>query len=174
MADGFLERLDRELVFEFFWRFSAFECALKRAGYLKKKAYAEADWEAFGVRLSGRFSGIQDQTFAAALELLDSATPRRQVVRGGMLGWEELTRGPKDTREAWTIRLMKTVRNNLFHGGKYPDGPIDEVERDDMLLRAALAVLKVCSELENEVHQHLRNAALEFATVEGRTPPVSR
>lgn len=84
IADGFLERVDRELVFEFFWQFSAFECALKRAGYLKKKAYAEADWEAFGIRLSGRFGGIQDQTFAAALEFLDSAYAQTT----GRSGWK--------------------------------------------------------------------------------------
>ena len=158
IAARFLARVDRELAFEFFWQFSAFECALKRAGYLRKdKEYADADWEAFGAKLSGKFGEIQDQTFTAALEFLELAPPRRQVVRDGRLGWKVLSRSPEDTRETWAIRLVKTIRNNLFHGGKYPDGPIEEVGRDAQLLRAARAVLEVCSELEKEVHRHLEN-----------------
>ena len=43
---------------------------------------------------------------------------------------------------------MKTVRNNLFHGGKYPYDPIRDVE----LLQSCLAVLMSWAEFIPEIH----------------------
>lgn len=43
--------------------------------------------------------------------------------------------------EQYVIELLKTVRNNLFHGGKYPDGPVEEIARNREILRASLVVL---------------------------------
>jgi hypothetical protein len=41
--------LDRDLVLDFFWKFSVFECALKRAGFLKtgRNNGAVPDWDRF-------------------------------------------------------------------------------------------------------------------------------
>jgi len=37
---------------------------------------------------------------------------------------------------------VRTVRNNLFHGGKFPDGVITDPLRDEQLIRDCLAFLK--------------------------------
>ena len=42
---------------------------------------------------------------------------------------------------------MRTVRNNVFHGGKFRDGMITDPLRDKQLIRDCLAVLKGLLEL---------------------------
>jgi hypothetical protein len=51
--------------------------------------------------------------------------------------------------EKWILRLVRTVRNNLFHGGKYPypDEPINQPARDRKVLSASLTVMEECLRL---------------------------
>jgi hypothetical protein len=85
-------------------------------------------------------------------------SPRRQVVRDGRVRWEDIAQHGASDAE-YTLRLLKTVRNNLFHGGKYPDGPIDEIARNREILRAALTILDGCYELHAGVRRRIDEAA---------------
>lgn len=147
------EALDRDLVLDFFWKFSVFECALKREGFLKtgRKNRAEPDWDRFGSEVRGRFALVAACGFAEAVTKLKLLAPRRQVVRDGRLCWDPIVQGPGEFEEAYVLRLLKTARNNLFHGGKYPDGPIAEIARNRDILRSALAILDGCYELHDGV-----------------------
>ena len=51
---------DDKLVFEFFATFSRFECALKRAGFVKRGPCGSAspDWEEFAKSLNGKLAAI--------------------------------------------------------------------------------------------------------------------
>jgi hypothetical protein len=153
--------LDRELVLGFFWKFSVFECALKREGFVQagRNDAAQPDWSGFGKLISGRFGEVRAKGFQAALRTLKEASPRRQVVRGGQLAWERVERQGAESEEEFVLRLVRTARNNLFHGGKYPDGPIEEVARDKAILRAALGVLEGCYELHPGVARWVKEAA---------------
>ena len=154
--------LDRELVFEFFWKFSVFECALKRRSFLAKgrDGVAEADWYNFGQAITGQFATVSTPGFPDAVKELVTLAPNRQVVRSGKrLGWEPVPRKPTDSEESYTLRLLKTVRNNLFHGGKYPDGSIEEIARNREILQAALAVLDACYELHDGIRSQIDEAA---------------
>lgn len=153
--------LDRDLVFDFFWKFSAFECALKREGFLRagRKNAAEPDWDCFGREIQGRFARVSDPGFKEAVKELVRLSPRRQVVRDGELQWDIVVRSEGESDEAFTLRLLKTARNNLFHGGKYPDGPIDEIARDRNVLRAALVILEGCYEIHAGVKRWVDEAA---------------
>jgi hypothetical protein len=155
------DALDRDLVLDFFWRFSVFECALKREGFLRasRNDAAEPDWPRFAESILGRFGEVRAAGFNEAVRTLTASSPRRQVVRDSRLVWEELTRQPNDCEEAFILRLVKTSRNNLFHGGKYPDGPVAEVARDRAILRAALKVLEGCYELHPGVARWAAEAA---------------
>jgi hypothetical protein len=42
---------------------------------------------------------------------------------------------------------VRTVRNNVFHGGKFPDGIVIDPLRDERLIRECLAFLKGLLEL---------------------------
>jgi len=90
---------------------------------------------------------------------LKEASPRRQVVRDRQLGWESITRRVNESDEEFVLRLVKTARNNLFHGGKYPDGPAEEIARDRAILQAGLRVLEGCRELHKGVAHWVREAA---------------
>ena len=56
-------------------------------------------------------------------------------------------------RAQQTLLMIRTVRNNLFHGGKYL--PVKEVEegRNEQLVSCSLIVLNFCIALNREV-QH--------------------
>jgi hypothetical protein len=153
--------LDRNLVLDFFWRFSVFECGLKREGFLHKgrDAAAEPDWQRFGQSIRGRFTELRANGFREAVRTLIAAAPRRQLVRDGHLGWTPLVRREGESEEEFVLRLVRAVRNNLFHGGKYRDGPIDEIARDKAILRAALTVLDGCYELHPGIASWMRRAA---------------
>lgn len=152
--------LDRELVLNFFWTFSVFECALKREGFLMSgwRDAVKPDWERFGKQIRGRFGEVRRDGFDSAVRTLLEASPRKQVVREGQLEWAPVDRRDGDSDEEYVLYLVKTVRNNLFHGGKYPDGSIKEVARDKKILEAALAVLRGCYELHPSIARRAREA----------------
>lgn len=159
--DAASDLLDRDLVLDFFWKFSVFECALKREGFLRagRNDAAEPDWISFGKFIAGRFGEVRAEHFQEGTDTLVKASPRRQVVRQGRLEWENRKRQPGESDEEFVLRLVKTVRNNLFHGGKYPDGSVAEVACDKAILRAALTVLEGCYELHPGVARWAREAA---------------
>ncbi len=152
--------LDGDLVLDFFWKFSVFECALKREGFLKsgRNNGAEPDWDGFGSKVRGRFEQVADPGFAEAVRKLKLLSPRRQVVSGDRLGWASIVQGTGESEEAYVFHLLKTARNNLFHGGKYPDGPVEEVAHDRDILRAAIAILDGCYELHKGVKMWIDEA----------------
>jgi hypothetical protein len=84
------DSLDRELVFEFFWKFSPFECALKRSGFLRKKKSAEADWDGFGAQINGKFSTLGSPSFDEAVTKIKKLSPQRQMNNNGELAWEHV------------------------------------------------------------------------------------
>ena|ERR1017187_9715287 len=147
-------RAHRKLVFDFFWKFSAFECALKRGDYLREnREYADADWAKFGSDIDSRFSMVPSPGFQEAVAKIKRLSPQRQVNRGVRLAWEPVQKRDKDSEAAYILTLLKTVRNNLFHGGKYRDGSvISEVARDRELLQAALTVLDGCFDLHPDIN----------------------
>lgn len=128
----------RELAFNFFFWFSKFESALKEARYLDPDtvgARARPDWNAF---VAEHRLGYQPS--AAAIKLLD-AKPRRQVVGEYDLDFEEVP-FPSNTPDLdRVVALAKTVRNNLFHGGKHGSAFWDDPDRMRLLLETTIAVL---------------------------------
>jgi hypothetical protein len=153
--------VDRERVLDFFAYFSRFEYSLKRSGFLKSGAKAEPNWDKFANSIRGQFAKIQDAAFLEAVTFLRAEPPKTQIVFGNVLGWADTTRGSGEHEENYTLRLVKTVRNNLFHGGKYPypSGPVPDVGRNRRLLDAAVVVLSHCLELNSALRSAFEEAA---------------
>ncbi len=144
------------LVHDFFAAFSRFEYAMKRAGYLKgDENGAEADWDKLGNSLNKKISANASDELAAALDYLTNNPPQKQVVRDHRLSWSPMSRGDNELFSRWILRIVCRVRNNLFHGGKFPlpDGPMAESARDKKLLRSALVVLNACANLDPELNR---------------------
>lgn len=122
----------------FFAVFSRFECALKRSGYLKKNTkFAEADWAKFSEELGKLF--LDEVRSSDDASTLITKPPKKQIKLDGQLGW-------KDAKPIENVRQLFDavcrVRNNLFHGGKYPHSFVDDTSRDQNLLLGAMKVLE--------------------------------
>jgi len=163
-AAAFIRHLadDQELVFAFLVVFSRFECALKRSGYLKHDdGPAEPNWDTFANTLKGRLGSIAEPKFIEASRFLLAKPPETQVATHRQLGWRKTIRGDGESEERYLLRLVTTVRNNLFHGGKYPYpfGPVVDVSRDRRLLQAGISILEACLALSPEVQALFEEAA---------------
>jgi hypothetical protein len=135
-----LFRIPKDLTVEFLGTFARFEYALKRSGYAHgNENQVTPDWDRLGRDLASQDAA----TLAPILECcpyLRNRPPMKQVLENGRLAWKAR---PAAGSEIETVLLsVRTVRNNVFHGGKFPDGLVGEPLRDELLIRDCLAVLK--------------------------------
>jgi hypothetical protein len=159
-------------VLEFFRLFSRIEFALKEVGYFKKpdraNNTANPDWDRFVKEFP------QNYTPSPSAILLMQMRPKRQVVQKTVVGagtrynlvfedidfnqgHENINNYRPDKRELYKIvTLVKTVRNNLFHGGKYGHPEWDDKQRTKELLRLGIIVLKEIAS------QHSIEASINF------------
>jgi hypothetical protein len=79
----------------------------------------------------------------------------------GQLGWKKVKRRAGDSEERYLLRLIKTVRNNLFHGGTFanPGGPVEDPARNRPLLNACITILKACLYVSPELKEHIANVS---------------
>lgn len=152
---------DANVVFQFFAFFSRFEYSLKRSGFLKPGERAEANWDTYANTLRGRFAIIDNPTFRDATDFLRREPPKTQVITCGELAWRETIQGAGEHHEQYILRLVRTVRNNLFHGGKYPVplGQIIDVARNRLLLKAGVTILNECLVLSECVRSKFEDTA---------------
>jgi hypothetical protein len=159
MASEILHLLNipHEMALQFLAVFSRFEYALKRAGYVRgdEKGVA-ADWDRFAQDLPPLGEAALRPILASA-EYLQQHPPRKQILKAGRLHWEE--RGAGAGSVIGNVLLsVRTVRNNVFHGGKFREGPIAEPLRDERLIRECVAVLEslLALPLPNQVADYFR------------------
>ena len=141
-SSSIIDLLDvpKELTLEFLGTFARFEYALKRAGYVQgDDKRVSADWDRFAREIA-----TLDPAFLAPVleccEYLQEHPPKKQVLRDRRLQWV-LRGGGAGSAVGEIILNVRTVRNNLFHGGKFPEGPVDEPFRDRQLVTDCIAVL---------------------------------
>jgi hypothetical protein len=150
---------DEPLVFMFFETFSRFECALKRGGFVRRGQHGSAnpDWGRFADEVATGLDAGTNPDFIRAKSFLLLEPPRRQVfVEPDSVEWEDNPRRQNEAEAQYLLRLVRDVRNNLFHGGKYPSGSESEVGRNAKLLRACLTVLDHCRSLNPAVGNAFR------------------
>lgn len=154
---------DRDLVLVFFFTFSRFEYALKASGLVVQGRFGEAvpDWNSYTDQLRGRFQGVRDPRFVDACAYLRNDPPRKQVIANNRLDWQKSRPGPRDYDERYLLCLVRTIRNNLFHGGKMPFGvgPDPDAARNRRLLEIGIVVLEQCLSLSPRVRGSYEGAA---------------
>lgn len=132
--------IPKELTVEFLGTFARFEYALKRSGYVKgNEKRADADWDRFALELAALKPEVLAPIVACGPYLL-SHPPKKQVLENSRLVWKDRGASGGSMIEEMLLSI-RTVRNNVFHGGKFPDGPVAEPLRDERLIRDCLAVL---------------------------------
>lgn len=128
----------KDLAYDFFFWFSRFEAALKEGRYLRRTDPgdpAEAGWDRFQNRWRETYVSGE-----AAAKLMD-ANPKKQVVGLTDLEFRELSFDGDAGDIDRAVRLVKTVRNNVFHGGKHGADHWDDPERTKLLLGLTIHVL---------------------------------
>lgn len=134
-------------VVKFFLIFSRFEYALKRSGFLPegeegKNIDAQADWSAFAKSIQSELAERKrdEEGLSRAIDYLIGNPPGKQIVKRGDSGRELGRKSSKPTgSEAEVLSTyIRRVRNNLFHGVKYP---FDHAQ-DLKLIQNANIVLK--------------------------------
>ncbi|MCZ2157383.1 MAG: hypothetical protein LC114_26375, partial [Bryobacterales bacterium] len=144
---------DRCLAWHFFVFFSRMEYALKRTRrYLRNVHKAEPNWDRFGSDHDQHFRESLSTRSAEALRYFEANPPRKQIQIEGTMGWSEPSvRTATEKVLPWLLLAIRTVRNNLFHGGKFPLIPMQDPSRDRDLLVRSLTVLNSALELDAEV-----------------------
>lgn len=128
----------KNLVFDFFYWFSRFEYALKMELPKVKGPgeSAQANWNEFRTKHESEYVVIP-----ALTELLDEPPSREIYIEGGASTWQELTFGSTESELGKAIKVVKTIRNNLFHGGKACETGWDDPDRIRFLLPRGVKVL---------------------------------
>ena len=143
-----------ELACEFLAVFSRAEYALKAAGYASEGGgRVTASWDRFANDIDGDLQKIADEQLASAVDCLLTTPPRRQVRKDGVLSFEDQDIDGGQSATQQILLMVRTVRNNLFHGGKHlPDGEVEE-GRNQALVEHSLTVLNHCLLLNEHVRQ---------------------
>lgn len=141
------EALDH-LAIELFRTFARFEYALKAAGFYQRPSAgddaAQPDWKAFAATVRDALNKPTNAELAEAIEYIVDYPPQKQIIRGQTLDWRPaLPTTPPGDRADLVLVLVRRVRNNLFHGGKFSAQWFDPT-RSEQLLRHSLTILRGC------------------------------
>lgn len=151
------DKLDA-LAFDFFREFARSEYCLKAVGYHKPERDAKPDWDALAAELEGVFSNPPDRDLANAVDYFFTTPPKKQVVEDGVLAWDQA--GPNSgSRTKDLLILLRRVRNNLFHGGKF-NGQWLEPERSEALMRHGLTIIRACIESDEKMREAYHQRAI--------------
>lgn len=169
--------MDRELLCEYFLTFSRFEYSLKAIGlFIRPQPNSESikrfreegvlpeakpDWDKFAVSLRGSFRIDRTNNLKQACEyILDSPPIKQVIIINDGLAWETPVRPNNEAEIVFLLRMLRYIRNNLFHGGKYNIEVHEDTERTAMLLRSSLVILEECLYLNTELKQVFDEAVI--------------
>lgn len=145
---------DRHLAWHFFVFFSRFEYALKRdVRYLKSGVdHAVPYWDGFAADYNEVFQSTMSPPLVTAVEYFKLHPPRQQLRSNLGMDWSEPSiYDGKEILLKWVLCMVRRVRNNLFHGGKFPLIPMPDPSRDRELLINAMVILNACLALDTKI-----------------------
>lgn len=141
-----------ELTLEFLAVFSRLEYALKVTRFRNAgDGEAKADWSKFSLEVSAVFDPHKNEELSNAFAYITTEPLRFLGVRNGVLDWYDFSVPNNRPLIDKAIRIIKQVRHNLFHGGKYAQDNKASADRDSKLLTSALLVLKEMQQVISEV-----------------------
>lgn len=147
---------DRELAWTFFVFFSRTEYALKRSGrYLKAGVKeAEPNWDRFASDHNDNFQADSSPELKTATQYFLDNPPLKQIRADGGMAWSEPQKyDENESLLIWLLRMIRCVRNNLFHGGKFPIVRISDPSRDRNVLLNSLVILRAILPLNSDVER---------------------
>lgn len=159
-AESFVAE-DKERLFRFLVLFARWECALKHNGFARKGGcgQAEPNWKEFACHHEAAIQGLNSKGFIAARDFLLTHPPKCEKKCGNQVLFRSNPRRQNETDADYLFRVVRDVRNNLFHGGKYTGGPVAELARDRQLIDSSLAILEGIADLEPNIRSMLDASA---------------
>ncbi|GCA52812.1 hypothetical protein GOA99_22845 [Sinorhizobium meliloti] len=140
---------------ELFRIYARFEFALKMAGYCALNGKAvETNWDAFANSSDiGKlfFKHVRD---AGMCPKLMNDPPKAEAITNGQWGFAT-TATPPESAQA-LFGMVRRVRNNLFHGGKYFD---DDKQRNQALVDESIAILLLAVAWHKDVNFYFEGRA---------------
>ena len=164
-----LDRLaiNRELVLEFFLAFSCFEFALKNAGYAHpcprqngRLPSVDPGWDTFAASVRDLFKRTRNPELNSACDYMLENPPLEQVLIETGLAWETNNPCESVSEVECLLRLVRRVRNNLFHGAKFSNEAFEDTSRQEMLLKGSLLILAECLDVSPQVRSVYESAAI--------------
>lgn len=149
-----------KLVYRFFVVFSRFEYALKRAGYrIGNGDGVKPDWTKFASEYIAICIPSADPKMRDVAAYFSLNPPRRLIHDdNGKMAWSEPQKRTNEPELIWLLEKVRNVRNNLFHGGKYPyNSNIDEPARDSTLLEHTLTIIEASCKFNKDVNRFMRS-----------------
>jgi hypothetical protein len=147
---------DKKVVWLFFLTFSRFEYALKRTppfARIGRSKNAEADWDKFAKDCNDSFCPTSDCDLQLAYDFFCSNPPKKQILIGDKLGFEDAPPKLNGLSLQELLCMVRRVRNNLFHGGKFPMRYVEDPARNPALIKHALTILKACLSFNPHVEE---------------------
>ncbi len=144
--------LDPQIACDFLSVFGRMEYALKAAGFLvQEQGVVNPHWDRFAQAIDADLRRVaKNPGVAKAIGYLLGQPPKKQVLKGGRLDWQDDPPAPGLPEAQRVLVVIRRVRSNLFHVGKA--GP-KEVggDRNELLVRHALTLLRACMPLHPDV-----------------------
>jgi len=140
----FIQANSNDLAFDFFIIFSRFEFALKARGYMRDSSGGViVDWNKFAEDVDGDIMQSEDSQFISALNYIKGNPPKKQMIEDGKLSWKT-DNSIEDFTFNRLLVLLRRIRNNLFHGGKFIKGYEEDISRDEQLLKSGIIIIQTC------------------------------
>ncbi len=141
-----------QLICNFLAIFSRIEYSLKATIKYADDRRTKVDpaWDRFANQINENFLRIEDEELKGAIDYLKNNPPQKQILSESKLVFknQEIDTSQKLTQQI--LLMVRTVRNNLFHGGKYHENIED---RDELLIKHSLKVLSECIKLDQDVYR---------------------
>ena len=141
---------DHKLVSDFFAIFSRFEYSLKRNKFIRgDENHLFVNWEKFAKHINDVFDQNKSDKLKNAVDYLSKHPPRKQVLKDNDIRWKPIFNNSANSIKG-VLLSIRTVRNNLFHGAKYPnpDGEVEEPAHNSELMKSCIIILEECLELD--------------------------
>lgn len=150
-------KVNNNLSTTFTLMFSRFEYVLKNMGYfIGSDKKVSADWDKYSRKenIKEAFNNITAQVIIDAVSYLLENPPKKQVVSDNNVIWKTSPPDPNLPKSEQVILMVRRIRNNLMHGGKFHGTHQPEVARDTKLIESSILVLEYCLQFDPESQEY--------------------
>lgn len=139
------------LSYEFFREFARYEYCLKAVGLRHNTKEAKANWDMYANEVKDVLEKPKSPLLQEAIDYFLTHPSKKQIIKKDILDWDDTPLEERVLAKKIFI-LIRRVRNNLFHGGKF-NGNWFEPERSELLMNYALIILRACGESHAKVSE---------------------